>query len=200
MKIGIIGSGNIGRTVGKLWADAGHEVMFSSRHPDQLTELAAEAGANARVGTPDEAARFGEIILLAVNYKNNDAVIDSIGAHFAEKIIMDATNPVGFTLPDGETAGTLMAKKLPNATIIKVFNHVNFKVLQSEAHRSGDSLAIAVAGNEADAKATVMKLVSDAGFVGVDIGTLADSAPLDPGGALWTKSITADELRATVGL
>jgi predicted dinucleotide-binding enzyme len=68
LKIGIIGAGNIGGSVGVLWAQAGHQVFFSSRHPEQLEELACKAGPNAKVGYPKEAAEFGDVIFIAVPY------------------------------------------------------------------------------------------------------------------------------------
>ncbi|MFL6486492.1 MAG: NADPH-dependent F420 reductase, partial [Nitrososphaera sp.] len=69
MKIGVIGSGNIGGTVGTLWARAGHEVLFASRHPEELKQLLAQAGSKASRGMPDQAARFGEVVLISVHFK-----------------------------------------------------------------------------------------------------------------------------------
>jgi 8-hydroxy-5-deazaflavin:NADPH oxidoreductase len=68
MKIGMIGSGNVGSALGRVWARAGHRVMFSSRHLENDQRLAAEIGANARAGTPAEAAAFGEVLVFAVPY------------------------------------------------------------------------------------------------------------------------------------
>jgi len=68
MKIGIVGSGQIGGLIGKLWSQAGHEVLFSSRHPEQLAELVEQAGGTARAGTPEEAIAFGDVVLLSIPF------------------------------------------------------------------------------------------------------------------------------------
>ncbi len=92
MKIGVIGSGGIGGTVGTLWAKAGHEVLFSSRNPEKLSNLVATTGANAKAGTIAEAAAFADVIFLAVYYWTTDEAI-AAARSLTGKIIIDATNP-----------------------------------------------------------------------------------------------------------
>ncbi len=211
MKIGIIGSGAIGGILGKLWAQAGHEVLFSSRHPEKLSSLVAQAGSHSRAGTVAEAAEFGDVILLAVNYGTLDEALRAVNGKLDDKIVIDATNPlqraahgIERVIPQGVTAGRVMAQHLPSAHIVKAFTTVYAPYLASEAHRQGDLLAIgsasapwaiAMAGDNQAAKETVAQLIKDAGYLPVDIGTLDQSAPLDPGGVLWNSAITEAELR-----
>lgn len=96
MKIGILGSGAIGGTLGKLWAQAGHDVLFSSRHPETLASLVAQAGSRTHAGTVAQAASFGDVILLAVSYGTLGEALREINGKLNGKIVIDATNPVIF--------------------------------------------------------------------------------------------------------
>src|SRR5438270_1073952 len=102
MKIGIMGSGHVGSALGDVWAKAGNEVMFSSRHLENDRKLAAEVGANARAGTPQEAAAFGQVLLLAVPYGAFPELIRSLGNSIKGKVVINASNP--FRQRDGEIA------------------------------------------------------------------------------------------------
>ncbi len=203
MKIGIIGSGGVGGMLGKLWAKAGHEVLFSSRHPEKLASLVTEAGASSSAGMVAEAAQFGDVILLAVNYWTLDEALREVNDTLNGKIVIDATNPLKWSeagglermIPQDVTAGRVMAQRLPTARIVKAFTTVYAGTLASEAHREGDQVAIAMAGDDEGAKQTVAELIKDAGYVSVDIGTLDESQPLDPDGVLWNSVITEAEIR-----
>jgi 8-hydroxy-5-deazaflavin:NADPH oxidoreductase len=93
MNIGIIGSGNVGSTLGEIWAKAGHQVMFSfSRHPECLQTLATQIGSNAMSGTPAEAVNFADVVLFAPNFWLVQEAIAQAGS-LAGKIVIDATNP-----------------------------------------------------------------------------------------------------------
>jgi len=92
-KIGVIGSGNIGGTIGGLWVQAGHPVLFSSRHPEELTKMTADLGPLAKLGTVDDALAFGDVILLAVPYKAVPQLSKDYGPKFAGKVVLDADNP-----------------------------------------------------------------------------------------------------------
>lgn len=202
MKIGIIGSGDIGGTLGKLWSQAGHRVLFSSRHPEKLSSLVTQAGSSARAGTVVEAAEFGDVILLAVSYWTLDEALWEADGKLDGKIVIDATNPLQWsesggterTIPQNVTEGRVMAQHLPTAHIVKAFTTVHAPKLESEAHREGATLALAMAGDNKAAKETVAQLIKDAGYLPVDIGTLDESEPLDPGGVLWNSAITEAEL------
>ena len=102
IRIGIIGSGHVGSALGGVWAKAGNEVMFSSRNLDNDKKLAAEIGANARAGTPQEAAAFGQVVLLAIPYSAFPELVKSVGTSLKGKVVINASNP--FPQRDGEIA------------------------------------------------------------------------------------------------
>src|SRR5271169_5784560 len=130
LKIGIIGSGHVGSALGGVWAKAGNEVMFSSRSLDNDKKLAAEVGANARAGTPQEAAAFGQVILFAVPYSAFPELAKSLGDSLKGKVVINASNP--FPQRDGEIAnqareegaGLFDAHLMPGALVVRAFNSV----------------------------------------------------------------------------
>ncbi|MEL6400179.1 MAG: NAD(P)-binding domain-containing protein [Cyanobacteria bacterium J06626_4] len=203
MKIGIIGAGDVGQTLAKLWIQAGHSVILSSRRPDTLQPIIQELGPTAQVATVAQAAMEGDILLLAVNYATVDAALAQMAPHVTNKIVIDTTNPLRYAdggnlervIGDRETAGLVMADKLPNARIVKAFTTLWTGYLQQHAHRPYPQVAVALAGN-ADDKPAVATLIKDAGFDPVDLGTLAESRPLDPPSAIWNQVLTADEVRS----
>ena len=93
MRIGVIGAGWLGGTVGGAWAKAGHEVLFSSRHPDKLAAMVRELGPHASAGTPAEAAAFGEVVLIATPYGELETIGRDLGDALKGKIVLDACNP-----------------------------------------------------------------------------------------------------------
>lgn len=200
MKIGIIGSGNIGGTLGKHWAKAGHKVMFSSRHPDELKEMADSIG--AKTGTPKEAANFGEVILLATPLKHNSDVAQEVES-LKNKILIDATNP--YPGRDGEVAQQIIddqnqtsteytAKLFPGAKTIKAFNSVYFKVLDERAFKNGDErVAVQIAGDDENAKKLVKTLIEDIGMAPQDLGGLKEGKHFEPGAPLYNKNLTIRE-------
>lgn len=207
MRIGVIGSGHIGGTLGELWVKAGHEVLFSSRHPDQLKELVERLGPRARAGMPGEAAVFGEAVLIAVPY----AALPQIGRDFARelagKVVIDTGNPS--PKRDGAMAtealakgtGVASAEFLPGVRLVRAFNTLNYKALASEAHRAGDRVAIPLAGDDRDALAVASRLVEDAGFEPVVVGPLARAKDFDAGTPVYVaKMLTARELRQRLGI
>lgn len=200
MKIGIIGSGNIGGTLGRHWAKAGHEVMFSSRNPDELKEMADSI--SAKVGTVAEAADFGEVLLLAVPLKHNEEVGNQLG-DLSGKILIDATNP--YPGRDGEVAQRIIddksqtstgytARLFAGAKIVKAFNSVYFKVLQEKAFREGnDRIAVQMAGDDDPAKSTVKKLIEDIGLAPQDLGGLEQGKYFEPDAPLYNRNLTIRE-------
>lgn len=198
MKIGILGAGRIGGNLGTLWAEAGHEIMLSSRNPDQLGDLVEKLGGQAQAGTLAAAAAFGEVLVLAYPYAAHQEVIGAYGDDLTGKIIIDATNPFGhgISAPQGGTSGEATAQWLPQSRVVRAFSHIYAAALMQEAHREGDLLAVAMAGDDAEAKQVVAQLISDAGFVAVDLGALAESGALDPYGILWTRQLDEHAMRA----
>ncbi len=195
MKIGIIGAGEIGGTIGTLWSKAGHEVCFSSRNPHKLTDLVAAAGANAQAGTIAEAADFADVILLAVYYWTTDEAIEAAGS-LDGKILIDATNPYIRTdviqrVPYA-SSGLELAKKLPNTKIVKAYNTLPTAVFANGHHR-GEPYALFYCGDDVDAKEVVAQLIIDSGFIGVDTGKLNQVIHQEPDGILYNYIVTVAE-------
>jgi len=206
MKIGIIGAGHIGGTLARLWVAAGHEVMLSSRHPDELRPLAKQLGPKAHVGTPKEAASFGDVVLVSVPYKALPELGRDLKAELAGKIVLDTCNP--YPGRDGDMAndarkkgtGVASAEFLPGTRLVRAFNAINAGSLASEAHRKPPLVGIPLAGDDADALSVAQRLVTDAGFDPVVVGGLARAKDFDVGAPVYTKLLTAAELRKALGL
>ena len=201
LKIGIIGSGRIGGTLGELWLKAGHEVMFSSLDLAADKALAARLGAAAHAGTPKEAAAFGEVLLVSVPFAALPQLGRDLGDSIRGKVLLDTCNPI--PARDGEMAnearasgaGIASSRLLHGARLVRAFNSVGYSRLQSEAHRSGERVGIPLAGDDAQALATAGRLVQEAGFEPVVVGPLARSKEFDPGTPVYGKAMTAAELR-----
>ena len=179
MKIGIIGTGRIGSALARHWAKAGHELMISSRHPDTLKPLAAELGAKVHVGTPQEAAAFGEVILVATP----NTALAQIGKDYAQelagKVIIDTSNVVA----RGDAAagavrkvlGVVDAETLNTRRLVRAFNCINSYAVTTDAFRPGSRRAIPIASDDAAALEVARRLVSDAGFDAFVHGSLERS-------------------------
>jgi predicted dinucleotide-binding enzyme len=200
MKIGIIGAGNIGATLARHFAKAGHQVGLSnSRGPSSLAAVAKSIGPNACAMTVAEAARFGEVVLLAVPWRTPDALPppDSV----AGKIVIDAMNPYsaeGEVMDIGHrNSSEEVARRLPGARLVKAFNTMYYHTLATEARPSGaDRLVLFVAGDDADAKAVVSRLIEQIGFASVDTGSLREGGrKQQPGSPIYNKPMTVPEAR-----
>jgi predicted dinucleotide-binding enzyme len=206
MKIGIVGAGKMGGTLAELWAKAGHEVMISSRHPEELKAEAAKMGPKVHVGTASEAAAFGPVVVIAMPYGQWPQIGAEIKGATAGKIVIDLTNP--YPDRDGpmavearkETTGIADPKYLPGAHLVRAFNSIIWTNLRDLAHRSGDLVAIPVAGDDAHAVAVTTDLVRDAGFEPVLVGKLTDARKFDVDTPTYVKVMTAAELRKALGL
>jgi predicted dinucleotide-binding enzyme len=206
LKIGIVGAGHIGGTLARLWVQAGHEVLLSSRHPAELQPLAQALGPKARVGTPAEAARFGEVVLVSVPYGALPQVGHDLAADWKGKIVLDTCNP--YPSRDGDMAngarkkgtGVASPEYLPGVRLVRAFNAIGWGDLASQAHRPAPRVAIPLAGDDAAALALAERLVRDAGFDPVVVGGLARARDFDVGTEVYTKLLTAAELRKALGL
>lgn len=205
-KIGIIGAGNIGGALATHWAKAGHEVLLSSRHPEELKELAASLGSKARVGTPRQAAEFGEIVLISVPYHATPQVGRDLASELKGKIVLDTGNP--YPSRDGQMAedarrrgtGVTSAEYLPGVKLVRAFNAINSRPLVTEAHRAGERIGIPLASDDAQALAVAQRLVRDAGFDPVVVGPLSRAKEFDVGSKVYTELLTASQLRRALGL
>ena len=200
MRIGIIGSGRIGATTARLFTRAGHEVAIAnSRGPDSLGAVAGETG--ARPVTVEEAAAFGDLVLVAIPLH----AIGSLPAGaFAGKVVIDANNYYPGRdgaierLDSGETTSSeLLAEHLEGARIVKAFNTMNYQPLGSEGRPGApreERLALFAAGDDADAKRQVAELIEQVGFAAVDTGPLdAGGRRQQPGAAVYNNPMTAPE-------
>jgi predicted dinucleotide-binding enzyme len=186
LKIGMIGSGNVGSALGRVWADAGHEVMFSSRHLDSDKALAASIGPNTRAGTPREAAEFGDVVVFAVPY----GALPELGRTLADaikgKVVIDACNP--FPHRDGEVAerarekgaGLFSAELLPGARIVRAFNAVGADRMGS-VHKDPGRIGMPIAGDDKQAIEIASSLIREIGFEPVLVGGLEMGKYLMPG-------------------
>ncbi len=201
MKIGVIGSGRIGSTIGGLWAKAGHEVMFSDRDGETAKRAAEAAGGKARAGSVNEAAAFGDAVLIAVPYGALPAVQKEVGDQLKGKVVIDPNNPIPGR--DGDLgvkarekgAGVSTAALLPGARVVRSFNSWGYSLMAREANRAAPRMAMPVAADDAAAKKLGLRLVQDAGFDAVDAGSLADSKAYDLGSSLSQQVLTAEEMR-----
>lgn len=202
MKIGIIGSGNIGATAARLWAREGHEVAVSnSRGGAGLEALVAELGEKARAADIEEAARFGEVVLVAIPF-GRYATLPAEA--LAGKIVIDAGNY--YPQRDGRfaeldrdetTSSELVAAHLKGARVVKAFNTIWFEHLAKQGDTSlpvEERRAIFVAGDDAEAKEVVARLVEEIGFAAVDTGPLGEGGRRQQvGTTVYNKELTAKE-------
>jgi len=202
-KIATIGAGREGGALGALFAKEGFQVMFSSRNPEQLKDLVASAGPNAKAGSVADAVAFGDVVLLVVPYTAVEQIGKDYGAALAgKKLLMDVSNPI--PRRDGEDfvkkindqggAGLATAKMIPGAKIVRAFNAIGYGQLAKEAHRSGEPLGVPIAGDDKDAIALASSLIKAIGFEPVLVGDLAKGKYLVPGTPLGGMH-TPDEIR-----
>ncbi len=177
LKIGIIGAGHIGGTLASLWVKAGHEV-----------------------------ALFGNVVLISVPYAALPQIGRDLRTELSGKIVLDTGNP--YPQRDGDMAvearrkgtGVSSAEFLPGVRLVRAFNAINSGDLASEAHRSGERIAIPLAGDDSQALEVAQRLVRDAGFEPVVVGPLARAREFDVGTAVYTRLMTAAQLRQALGL
>ncbi len=181
MRIGIVGAGRIGGNCAVQFAKGGHDVKLSGRDPSKLEGLAAEIGDAASIGTPAEAAEFGEAVVFAVPWDGWDDAVTSAGS-LDGKIMIDTTNQYGSSeMPsDGETAATFHAARAGGARYTKSFNTLTSAFQAETAFRpEGDRVVQWVCGGDDEAKKVVMGLIADAGYAPVDVGSNADAAVME---------------------
>ena len=205
-RIGIIGSGNIGGTIGGLWVKKGHSVFFSSRHPDELKDMVTKLGSLAQAGTVEQAVAFGDVLFIAVPYGAIPQIGKDYSAAMKGKVMLDACNAVSSR--DGAVAdeverngiGVTTQKYFPGVRIVRAFNTMSYMVFAREANRPDPKLAIPIAGDDPQALQIAASLVRDAGFDPVTVGTLADARRFQRGQAGYGQQVTAAELKQKLSL
>jgi predicted dinucleotide-binding enzyme len=205
-RIGIIGSGNIGGTIGGLWVKKGHSVFFSSRHPEELKDMIAKLGSLAKAGTVEEAVAFGDVLFIAVPYGAIPQIGKDYSARMKGKVMLDACNAV--STRDGAVAdeveqngiGVTTQKYFPGVRIVRAFNTMSYMVFAREANRPDPKLAIPIAGDDPQAVQVAAALVRDAGFDPVTVGTLADARRFQRGQPGYGQQVSAAELKQKLSL
>jgi predicted dinucleotide-binding enzyme len=201
LKIGVIGSGNVGGTLGTLWVKAGHSVMFSSRHPEELTDLVNSAGPNAQAGSVSDAAAWGDVVVLSVPYGAMPELSEQLQGKLGGKVVLSTSNP--FSGRDAEVGrkalemGVAAADQqfLPGIRLVRAFNAIGYASMKDQ---SGKDKAIAVFADDAQARDMGARLVRDAGFLPVifPLARANEGLPGGPLGGLWNEA----ELKGRGGL
>lgn len=201
MNIGIIGAGKIGATAAQLFVRAGHHVAISnSRGPAALASLVEDLGAKARAVSTEEAASFGEVVLVAIPFGKYQTIP---GKPLEGKVVVDAMNY--YSQRDGRiefgdsTSTELVAQHLRGARVVKALNTMYYETLATKGRQETpleDRLALFVAGDDVNAKAIVSRLIEEIGFAPVDTGSLHDGGRLQqPGSRIYNHPMTAREAR-----
>lgn len=205
-KIGFIGSGRLGGTLAKLMTGAGYQVMLSARDLGPVKELAAQLGPNAQTGTPEQAAAWGDVVVVSVPYAALPQVGRDYAAQLKGKVIIDTCNPNptrdGDMTKDAFEKGTGVMDPiyLPGTRIVRAFNSISFAALGQNAHHPGELYGIELAADDAQALATVKQIVTDIGYEPVVVGGLATAKKFDAGSAVYPKAMPASEMRKALGL
>jgi predicted dinucleotide-binding enzyme len=200
--IGLIGAGHIGSQLARLAVRHGYNVVISnSRGPDTLKDLVAELGPKARAGTPLDAATQGDMVVVTLPLKNYKSVPV---APLAGKVVIDTNNYYPerdghFPELDSESTTTseLLQTHLPSSKVVKAFNHIYAAALTTDGQPAGtpNRRALAIAGNDANAKAAVAQLIDEFGFDTIDMGPLSESWRIQRDTPGYGPRRTAQELR-----
>jgi predicted dinucleotide-binding enzyme len=200
MKIGIIGAGNVGGTLGKALAKKGHQIFYGVQRPDddKVRQLVKDSGAAARAGSPADAAAFAEVVVLATPWPATQAAVRSAG-DLAGKVVIDCTNPVkpdltGLEIGHTTSAAEQVAGWARGAKVFKAFNTTGFNIM-ADPVIGGIKTVMFVCGDDEAAKPTVLQLAADVGFDPVDAGKLAQARLLEAWAMLWISLA----LRGTIG-
>ncbi|NMG09645.1 NADPH-dependent F420 reductase [Brasilonema sp. UFV-L1] len=210
MKIGIIGAGNMGAALGKIWAKAGHQVIFSySRDEKKLHQLAASAGETAKAGTPQEAVTQSDVILFAVWVPSLEDVIHAVGS-LDGKIVITCVSGLQ---PDftGQTIGLPTDLKIsvaetiqqlaPNAKVVEAFNTTFAEIIASDSRQFGDHRpSIFYCGDDTEAKRITADLVKECGYEAIDAGNLIVARTLETLATAWVQFAVASKLFPNLGL
>ena len=190
MTIGVIGSGNVGGALGTRCAAKGHQVVFGSRDPQaaDMKQLVATAGKTARAATLQEAARNGDVLLLATPWPVTKDVVRGLG-DLSGKVLIDATNPLlpdlsGLALGTTTSGGEQVAGWACGAKVVKAFNTIGNNIM-ANASFGADRSALFYCGDDAVAKQTAKQLAEEIGFEALDAGPLTQARLLEPFALLW---------------
>jgi 8-hydroxy-5-deazaflavin:NADPH oxidoreductase len=194
-RVGVIGSGQVGRALAAGFASRGHEVTIGTRAPEENDDLQAWAARHdgVAIGTFAAAAESGEIVVLATRGTAVEEAIRTAGLqHFAGKVVIDATNPLapdpatggpGLAVGHTDSGGETVQRALPDARVVKAFNTVGNALMVDPGFASRRPMFIA--GNDEAAKATVARILDDFGWDAFDVGGIEQSRQLESLVLLW---------------
>src|SRR6185312_4986594 len=200
MKLGVLGSGRFGAVTARLFVVAGHEVAIAnSRGPESLQALVQALGPRAHAMTVTDAARFGDVVLLAVPWHLEAALAPA--EVLRNKIVIDAMNPYdpagGFFDLGGSTSSEIVLRRMPGVRLVKAFNTIYYEHLATRGRKDlplEDRHAIYIAGDDQDAKKIVAGLIRDIGFAPVDTGGLREGGRLqEPDSPIYNETYTSRE-------
>jgi hypothetical protein len=204
VRIGVIGAGSLGGTVGSVLVKAGHEVKFSSRHPEELVSMIKELGPRASIGTPREAAEFGTVLLFAVPYDALPQLGRDLGETIRGKIVLDACNASGESAEAKEARtngiGEMSVKLLPGTRLVRAFSAVDATAVAASFKNEREKLGVPLASDDAEAMQVVAQLVRDAGCEPVIVGKLAAGRQFENGNPAFRANATAAKLRQILGI
>jgi len=186
MKLGIIGTGNIGKSLGAWAAKVGYQVSFAARNTSHAEQAAYLAGNHAKAGSVEDVVKQAELLLLAIPYPEVSKVIAEIKPLLKDKIVIDVTNPLtadymGLSLGYTTSAAEEIAKLIPETPVVKAFNTVFAQIYAAQnPSLNGQTLSIFVAGDDSAAKTKVLELVSRLGFDAIDAGDLKNARYIEP--------------------
>ncbi|MDQ2731966.1 MAG: NADPH-dependent F420 reductase [Armatimonadota bacterium] len=194
MNIAIIGAGNVGGALGRVWAKKGHSILFGARNPadEKVTTLVSSIGANARATTVPEAAAGSEVVVLTVPWDAAQDAVRSAG-DLSGKVVIDVTNPLGsgfeglqrgLVLGQTTSGAEQVASWASGARVVKAFNQTGWENM-ADSHYTDGAICMFVCGDDADAKRTATKLGEDLGFEMIDAGALKAARLLEPVAMLW---------------
>ena len=199
MKIGIIGAGDVGATLGKSWARKGHQIMFGVRNTQspKVSNLLKSSNANLKVGSVSEAASFSDVIILAIPWSAVNQII-GIAGDLAGKLLVDTTNPFtsdlkGMVIEPSTSAAEEIAKLAPKSKVVKAFNTIGIKVLNNMIFGTNKA-DVFICGSDLKSRTTVKKLATDLGFEVVDIGPLSNARLLEQLSLLWIELAFRQEM------
>ncbi|HEX6067491.1 MAG TPA: NADPH-dependent F420 reductase [Nitrososphaera sp.] len=192
MKIGIIGSGDVGKKLGDSFVDLGHSVKIGTRDSGKLAEWASKHGTRASAGSFSDAAKFGDIVVIATSWAGTPSAIEMAGTeNMAGKVVIDVTNPLDFsTMPpklavgNTDSAGETVQRLLPEAKVVKAFNIVGNPHMYKPKFEEGRPTMF-ICGNDDSAKKMVTDLLTAFGWESIDIGGIEGSRLLEPLAMLW---------------
>jgi predicted dinucleotide-binding enzyme len=203
--IGLIGAGHIGSQVARAAIASGYDVVISnSRGPETLTDLVSELGPRARAGTTQEAATAGDLVIVAIPLK---AIGEVPVEPLVGKVVIDTNNYYPgrdgniAALDEGSlTSSGLLQVRLPNAHVVKAFNHIYARQITTDGTppRTRNRRALVIAGDDLVAKAQVAELIDGFGFDVVDVGPLAESWRIEPGTPGYVTRLNSEELTAAL--